>query len=78
MIPAPSKCIDRNCKHWQGYMPSPINERSILRGLEPTEEFCTAFPDGIPEEITYGTNDHTKPFPGDHGIQFEEATETTE
>lgn len=32
---------------------------------------CDAFPDGIPEEIWVGDNDHTKPYEGDHGIQFE-------
>lgn len=42
---------------------------------------CDAFPEGIPREIffgkpdeysiTYYRVDHTKPYPGDHGIQFE-------
>ncbi len=32
---------------------------------------CDAFPDGIPDEIWRGDNDHIKPYPGDHGIQFE-------
>jgi len=32
---------------------------------------CAAFPDGIPNEIAYGKNKHAKPFPGDHGIQYE-------
>lgn len=32
---------------------------------------CKAFPKGIPAEIWLGLNDHTKPYEGDHGIQFE-------
>jgi hypothetical protein len=41
---------------------------------EPSEvNFCSAFPDGIPDEIAYGSNLHTKPFPGDHGFLYEES-----
>jgi len=38
-----------------------------------TEEFlvCSAFTKGIPEEILTGEVDHTKPYKGDNGIQFE-------
>ena len=32
---------------------------------------CDAFPEGIPSDIWEGKNDHTKPYTGDHGIQFE-------
>lgn len=35
---------------------------------------CEAYPDGIPAAIWEGRNDHTKPFPGDHGIRFERGT----
>jgi hypothetical protein len=31
---------------------------------------CEAFPDEIPLEIWLGDNNHKKPFPGDHGLQF--------
>lgn len=39
--------------------------------LSGPEQKCRAFPDGIPKEIWSGQNKHNKPFPGDHGIQFE-------
>ncbi len=32
---------------------------------------CDAFADGIPEAILDGTVEHTSPYPGDNGIQFE-------
>ena len=45
----------RNCKHLI------LNNKKI----------CKAFLNGIPTEILIGKNDHTKPFKGDNGIQFE-------
>lgn len=36
---------------------------------------CKAF-DEIPEEIWLGKNDHTKPYKGDNGIQFEKKDTT--
>jgi len=33
---------------------------------------CRAFPAGIPEEIFLNGFDHRKPYPGDHGIRFEQ------
>lgn len=35
------------------------------------EARCEAFPDGIPEEIAHGDNDHTRPYPGDRGLRYE-------
>jgi hypothetical protein len=32
---------------------------------------CEAFPDGIPDPILSGEDDHRRTFPGDHGIVFE-------
>ena len=34
---------------------------------------CAAFTEKIPLEIWEGRNPHTAPFPGDHGLQFEDA-----
>lgn len=31
---------------------------------------CTAFPQGIPQEILTNQFDHTQPYPGDNGIRF--------
>lgn len=39
--------------------------------IDDTKFNCMAFPDGIPDEILYNKFDHTKPFKGDNGIQFE-------
>lgn len=36
-----------------------------------TLQTCKAFPSGVPEEIWGGSNDHTKPYKGDRGIQFQ-------
>lgn len=36
---------------------------------------CTAFPNGIPEQILTNASDHTKPYPGDNGIRYERRTD---
>jgi len=63
MIAEPN-CSKRRCVHFVGaYQPD---------GTEETETVnCRAFPEGIPFEIAYGDNDHTTPYEGDGGIQFE-------
>ena len=33
---------------------------------------CDAFPHGIPKPILMTEVEHREPYPGDHGIQFEE------
>jgi len=46
---------------------------NVCKNLIMTEEYlvCNAFPEEIPEEILTGEYDHTKPYKGDNGIQFE-------
>ena len=65
MIEVESYCSRENCIHYIG----------IKSGKEAGEETdlltCQAFPDKIPNEILSGDNKHTKPFPGDNGIQYE-------
>jgi len=63
MIEEP-RCWSRRCKHFVGIKQDAgdeLSERCV----------CKAFPDGIPEGIAYGDNLHTKPYPGDGGVQFE-------
>lgn len=49
------------CKHYE-----PKNSKPVKEG-----QICTAFSNGIPDEIWLGKNDHKNPYKGDHGIQFE-------
>jgi hypothetical protein len=39
---------------------------------EGPQHTCSAFPDGIPDEIWNGENNHQKPYLGDKGIQFKQ------
>ena len=41
-----------------------------------TQFNCDAFPERIPHEIFVGKVSHKKPYPGDHGIQFEPIEES--
>lgn len=49
-------CYKRQCKHYLG-----VKQPD---GTEFTEvNYCSAFPDGIPEDIAYGSNKHLVPYP---------------
>ena len=55
MIAEPN-CSKRDCKHLQG-----VKQPD---GTELTEVvYCTAFPDGIPREIAYGSHKHLTKYP---------------
>ncbi len=53
------------------YSPVCSSCRHFHRGERVGTNVCDAFPDGIPEAIWEGKNDHREAYPGDHGIQFE-------
>ena len=60
-------CSKRQCVHFLGVRGDPTPGEPE-RG---ERNYCAAFPDGIPDEITYGSNLHLKPVDGDHGLQYE-------
>lgn len=39
--------------------------------FNPATFTCKAFPNGIPDEIYTNRHNHSKPYPGDHGITYE-------
>jgi hypothetical protein len=55
-------CHKRRCKHLLGTVGDEDNGQRIV---------CTAFPDGIPDDIVRGQDLHMEPREGDHGIQYE-------
>jgi hypothetical protein len=57
------ECHRRGCLNFLGTNGEDDEEKQKL--------VCRAFPDGIPPEISYGSESHLEPFPGDNGIQFE-------
>ncbi len=55
-------------------VPPPICLRCAHFHEDDHERFtCDAFPKAIPMRIVRSEADHRKPFPGDHGIRYEQA-----
>ena len=53
------------------YKPGDINWNACTYCANYLEdEKCKAFPDGIPNKILAGKNNHLEPVEGDHGILF--------
>lgn len=50
---------------------SPVCGR-CARLQDGVKKTCGAFPAGIPDAIWRGANKHRKPYPGDHGLTFQE------
>jgi hypothetical protein len=75
-VASKSWCVERNCKHFRGWKSAQggddWNSPNVNR--EGEVPFCTAFPNGIPVDITTGIELHLTPVVGDNGIQYERAT----
>lgn len=54
---AESSCYKRKCKYYLGIIQSDKTE-------ETEDNYCKAFPKGIPGNIAYGKNKHLKKYPG--------------
>lgn len=50
------KCYTRDCKHFIGVEGGCCEDHEYV--------VCEAFPEGIPDEIAYGNNEHLIPFKG--------------
>ena len=57
---------------WSGYGLVPqCFDCKHFKGLIQNQKRCSAFPDGIPDEIFKNSIQHNQPYPGDNGIRFE-------
>ena len=65
----------QNCKHYRGAIEVPRNEAADPydpdERVDTTEDFaCTAFPEGIPDDILEERFDHRNAHAGDDGVLF--------
>lgn len=68
-------CIDDRIFNRVIYSPVCAYCANLISGLDDTGAAkCAAF-ERIPKEIWIGDNDHRRPYPGDHGIQFKPKSE---
>ena len=65
--PVPEPCS--NCRHFLGLH---IEEQETDQMEALVTVNCTAFLDGIPEDIQDGKHRHRRVYDGDRGIRFEE------
>jgi hypothetical protein len=49
-----ANCYKRRCKHYKGFIEL-IEDELVVN-------YCNAFLKGIPDEISYGSNEHNEPF----------------
>ena len=58
-------CFRKMYKHYEGIMESDNPDRS-------GKHICKAFPNGIPDEIFSGRNDHSVPMPAQESVEVYE------
>jgi hypothetical protein len=64
--------LDGESGLYESTMLSPVCSRCKHFHIKDIENHtCDAFPKGIPPKIWLGKNNHTLPYPDDHGILFE-------
>lgn len=62
------------CNHFEGKI---VTSRAA-DGQGRQAYSCKAFTEGIPDDFILSNHDHTKPYPGDHGVLWEPAATDVE